>query len=848
MMRCAAFLGILVVGGCAQAPAFEPVPMTPVDFAETWSETGERVWLGPSFWANPLQEWRLKDGRIECITAARNRSVHLLTRRLGEKPGAFTLSVTIGRSDGADLAAGRGAAGFGVGIQGPLKEYRNSLIKGSGLNACITTAGGLTLGAPEPEKKGNIDLSRKTVELRLQAAPVGERYTLTLTAHDASTGAELGKFVRKDVPASRLMGNVALVSNPGPARGGRGATARFAFAGWKVGGAKVEAHPDRVFGPILFSQHSLSRGVMKMTAQMPPIGKGDAQRVRLETHTDGAWKKIAEAKIHPLARTATFRVENWEDTRNVPYRLVYRFRGRDHTWTGTVRRDPVDRDTIVVAGFTGNTDQAFPNHLLAENVRKANPDVMVFTGDQLYESVAGFGIKREPLEVATLDYLRKWYVFGWAFRDLMRDRVSLCLPDDHDVYQGNIWGQSGRGVPSMREHAQGGYAMDPLWVNAVQRTQTRHHPDPYDPTPVDQGITVYYGDMVYGGISFAFIEDRKFKSGPEGKVISGSRRPDHVKDRNFDPKTVDKPGLKLLGDRQLKFLREWAADWRGAEMKIVCSQTVFANVANYHGGNKEFLVADLDSNGWPQTGRNKALHEMRRGFAFHLAGDQHLASIVHHGIDTWRDAGWSFCVPSIAAGYPRSWHPEREGKGGKNRAPGMPPYAGDFLDGLGNHICVVAVGNPAEQNRRPVLELLHDKASGFGVVRLNKAKREITMECWRLLVDLDNPKPGDQFPGWPRTIRQVDNYGRKAVAYLPELRISRMNDPVVQVIAESDGEVVYTLRIKGTRFRPKVFAEGTYTVKVGELGTDRVKTLRGVKALPPDRKETLEVRVPGDRY
>jgi len=45
-----------------------------------------------------------------------------------------------------------------------------------------------------------------------------------------------------------------------------------------------------------------------------------------------------------------------------------------------------------------------------------------------------------------------------------------------------------------------------------QRTQCGHNPDPYDPTPVDQGITVYYGAFRYGGVRFAILEDRKFKT------------------------------------------------------------------------------------------------------------------------------------------------------------------------------------------------------------------------------------------------------------------------------------------------------------------------------------------------
>ena len=44
-----------------------------------------------------------------------------------------------------------------------------------------------------------------------------------------------------------------------------------------------------------------------------------------------------------------------------------------------------------------------------------------------------------------------------------------------------------------------------------------------------------------------------------------------------------------------------------------------------------------------------------------------------------------------------------------------------------------------------------------------------------------------------------------------------MRDPVVQVVDEASGEVLYTLRIVGDRYRPRVFRTGgSYTVVVGE--------------------------------
>ena len=48
---------------------------------------------------------------------------------------------------------------------------------------------------------------------------------------------------------------------------------------------------------------------------------------------------------------------------------------------------------------------------------------------------------------------------------------------------------------------------------------------------------------------------------------------------------------------------------------------------------------------------------MRKSFALHIGGDQHLATVIHHGIDDYGDANWSFCVPSIVNYYNRWWWP-----------------------------------------------------------------------------------------------------------------------------------------------------------------------------------------------
>ena len=117
-------------------------------------------------------------------------------------------------------------------------------------------------------------------------------------------------------------------------------------------------------------------------------------------------------------------------------------------------------------------------------------------------------------------------------------------------------------------------------------------------------------------------------------------------------------------------------------------------MATHHGPDLSYLVMDFDSNGWPQSGRNRALGSIRKGFGFMLGGDQHLATIVNHGIDEQNDAGWSFCVPSIANFYPRAWMPKVEPT---IKFEGLQEYTGEYKDGLGNRVSVYAHTNPVSK-------------------------------------------------------------------------------------------------------------------------------------------------------
>lgn len=84
-----------------------------------------------------------------------------------------------------------------------------------------------------------------------------------------------------------------------------------------------------------------------------------------------------------------------------------------------------------------------------------------------------------------------------------------------------------------------------------------------------------------------------------------------------------------------------------------------------------------------------------------------------------------------------------------------------------------------------------------------------------------------------------DNDGRKVFGTLPEIVITDSSNAVVQVIDESNDEILYTMRTVGKCFKPHVYAPGTYTVKVGSDKPDAFTT----KGLRPGRENTESLKV-----
>ncbi|MEW6158483.1 MAG: metallophosphoesterase family protein [Verrucomicrobiota bacterium] len=568
---------------------------------------------------------------------------------------------------------------------------------------------------------------------------------------------------------------------------------------------------------VAFALYTHERGVLKLTAQLYPLKPGEPREARLEFFRDNQWVEASRAPVLYPGWSAHFRIAPWDATKEARYRVRH---GETASFEGLIRRDPKDKNEISVAVMSCNSSRTTGlRPEIIENLKAQDPDLLFFAGDQTYRHT---------------EHTAGWIEFGLQFRDVIRDRPAICIPDDHDVGHPNLWGEGGK-RSTRRDNSDGGYFYPVEYVNMVQRQQTWNLPDPVDPAPVERGITVYFTRLRLGGIDFAILEDRKFKSGPFGKVPPMGPRPDHITDANYDRRSIDLPGLQLLGARQEKFLQEWGQDWSGAELKAVLSQTAFCGAVHLHGARTNRLLADLDCNGWPQSGRGRALEAMRRARAVHLCGDQHLAVVVKHGLSEWGDGPYAFTSPALVNTiYGRWWHPADE-KPGMNPVPNSPlPWTGDSHDGLGNKISMLAYANP------PDIRDEKQRGDGYGLVRFNKKERTVTFECWPRFADVKDGNKA-QFPGWPMTVKMDDNDGRKPTGWLPELRFENGKSAVVQVIDEGSGEILYTFRTPSQRFRPPVFSAGPFTVKVG-LDRPDATQLRQLVPGPKQEERSIEVK------
>lgn len=149
--------------------------------------------------------------------------------------------------------------------------------------------------------------------------------------------------------------------------------------------------------------------------------------------------------------------------------------------------------------------------------------------------------------------------------------------------------------------------------------------------------------------------------------------------------------------------------------------------------------------------RDRALTLVKAARALMVCGDQHLASVVRHGLQTFTDGPMQFTAPAGGTNWLRWFEADN-----LPHSNGL-PHTGDCTDGYGNRFRVLAVANPTvtqAQYRAAYGTASNDfgdrrlKAEGYGIVHIDKAASEFVLEAWRWDVD-PHVAGAAPFPGWP---------------------------------------------------------------------------------------------------
>jgi alkaline phosphatase D len=864
-------------------PDFSAVLINRSHLLENWSDFECRRWVGPNLWANRLQDWQIMHGKLECTVRDANfplRTVHVITREVNPTGKELILSVRM-KANCQLLQETGGLVGFIIGAGNGLLDYRAGAIVqnysglGGGLVAVLDYQQG-QFSFRDNNDENSVDeypvmkyskyvtgekqltSVKQDLILQLIVKNEGEKdYDLTMSGWDAEDGSFLGAIMTEGIPTDMIRGSFGLVAHPGQS----GFLEPVAFSDFRAFGSMLVYHPEREFGPIVGNLYSLNKNILKMSVQFMPVDwPGDLNDrfplpllAKLETRlkSDSTWLLAQKVRITQPEYLAHFRVENWDDSRDYEYRLVFTDTDQQtHYYSGLIRKDPVDQEELSFAAFTGMgvmgrradarqvgegagegegiltgrwtpANVWFPHQEIVSNIFKQDPDLIFFTGDQIYENNPTRPDRRDRFPL--LDYLYKWYLWYWAFRDLTRDRPCILQVDDHDVYAGNVWGNSGDLNLTGLNSDGGGYMMDPLFVRVVERTQCLHDPDPYPLLhPMKNSFGSYFGSLTYGGVSFAILEDRKFKT-----------------------RDLDQQGNGVfLGKDQLLFLEEWASDWEDAVVKVAVSQSTYASTHTEWDGT---LAKDFDTGGYPKDGRDRALRVLRKSGALIVCGDQHLATITRMGVENPGDAAWQFCVPAAGNIYWRWFFPAKflsELSG--NDILNIPDIRGDYTDAFGNYFQMIAVANP---DNPKVMRLGRTQAwvprttdysrkrvsqgDGYGLVTILKKEKKIRLECFPFDADLSQGEQA-QFPGWPYTISFNQLEGRQAIGYLPELNFKGISYPVVEVVREPENELIYATRVFAESYQPVVFSDGKYSIRVHDSKDLKVK--RELTGIPSYKK------------
>ncbi|HNT00477.1 MAG TPA: hypothetical protein PKJ80_00465 [Candidatus Saccharicenans sp.] len=826
----------------------------------------ERQWPGPDFFACNFEDWQIKDGSLHCLTPAINRYVYFLSGEIEGQSGQFEASFIARINFWPSRPRLRNYLGLRLGIKGKDGDYRQAAVSGQGIDLGLSTDGLLFIGDLESvssiETQETIKAALKTgVEFKIALAVDSSGYRLELRLFEAQSGRLLDELEESGQEPEKVKGGLALVAslpevkiNPPDFSAGQ-------FNEVKFRGELFQKRPERRLGPVAFTLYTLSNQQLKLRAQLIPDSLMDKSLIALDLKNGQEWVRVAVEKIQPDNSGVLFSIKDWKSEEAVVFRLVaLEASGQEADYPpfyGRFSPEPSEAKETRLAVLSGGSEADYPYSRVVAELRELSPDLLFFGGNQVFGRPVSWWQEKVSLAQLKREYLRQWILFGWAFSDLLKERPAILTPDARDYFQLKLWGDGGQagieektGNP-FEAQDKGGFLLPADFVRLVLATQTSHLPDSPAGELGEAGFRPYFCEVNYGCLSLAVLDDRMFKTPPAS--VYG---PEQI--RNGWPvnpaleigKEAKARGASLHGEEQLAFMKRWAEDWSGQiEYKAALSQSLWACLETVPAGtagdealfkspppspgeypSSDEPAADFNSGGWPPAAREEAVKILRKAMAVHLAGSGGPPASLKYGLDRFEEASYAFVPKPLTSAWLVRWLPAP-----KTRVKGktLPSPTGNFRDAFGNRLTVKAVANPEASADQSGSNL----SSGFGLVRFLPDGKIIVEN--RSVTASTSLKEAGPIPGWPVVFSVLDNEGRRPAAYLPTLKFKGLDRPLVQIVEEARQEVVYTVRVRGSEFRPPVFRAGNYTIRCGQPGTSSWRELKKISSLPASVKKVM---------
>lgn len=635
-----------------------------------WADSRERRWPGPDFWTNRLQDWEVRKGALYCDAQSGMalRTAHVVSYETSLEHGGFWAEVDFA----SHQAETKGLAGLLIGAGAGRLDYRGAALvqglpgKGGGvLCAYNYSSEQLQIIDFSTQPGGKlVSLASKIVayqdnsklRLKVEVQKTGNLADITLILSDVNTSEELGRVSKRGLHPDQVAGLIAMA-----AQSSRGMQT-FQFDQLSLGGSGAVHYDDRSFGPVVGSLYSMNGTILKIGVQFAFLGDGkrlpsDPKKLKnsllwprltavLEMRSPSSGDDFTAIgrpqAVLPPDYYVNYRIEDWDPSKQSELRV--RFiddGGEEYFYSVLIDREPENKLTVgtvscmgvmgmaalqrgpdpgageAVAGRWTPANIWAPFDGITDGLLHDDADIIFFTGDQLYEGRPTWADQSlNPVE----DFFYKFFIWHWSFQETTSSRPCILQTDDHDVFQGNIWGDGGY-INVSGNYWRGGYLRSLSFINTVHRVMTAHNPDAIEPMSIDTGMTNYYTSFSYGGVDFFVLEDRKFKS-----PVSQN-----------DPKEQE-----LLGAKQEKHLIEWVQGESPNPVKCVVSQTIYASISRKADGTKS---KERDTNNWPLGPRSRIVELLGENDVFVISGDQHLATFARVGVESPDDGFYQFAAP-----------------------------------------------------------------------------------------------------------------------------------------------------------------------------------------------------------